>query len=98
MSFPTATDLNRQGPRINAMPIAFERFASSRRAGIEALLDRWLPPEDVRPREVHRAMRYATLGPGKRVRPVLALAVAEMFGASPEPAGEAGVAIEMIHT
>lgn len=39
-----------------------------------------LPPAEQRPEAVHRAMRYALTGAGKRVRPVLTLAVAELFG------------------
>jgi geranylgeranyl pyrophosphate synthase len=43
-------------------------------------------------------MRYAALGPGKRIRPVLTLAVAEMFGArDPEPVVDLGVAVELVH-
>jgi geranylgeranyl pyrophosphate synthase len=43
-------------------------------------------------------MRYAALGPGKRIRPVLTLAVAEMLGArDPEPVVDLGVAVELVH-
>jgi len=39
-----------------------------------------LPPAQERPERVHGAMLYALTSPGKRLRPALALAVAEIFG------------------
>jgi geranylgeranyl diphosphate synthase type II len=43
-------------------------------------------------------MRYAVLGPGKRVRPVLTLAVADLFGAADlEPVTDLAVAVELVH-
>ncbi len=44
------------------------------------------------------AIRYALLGPGKRIRPQLVLASAETFGVAPELALDAACAIEMVHT
>lgn len=43
------------------------------------------------------AMRYAVLGPGKRLRPALALAACEACGARPEIALPAAAAIEILH-
>ena len=43
-------------------------------------------------------MRYALDGGGKRLRPVLCLAVAEAAGADPEEALPAATAIELVHT
>jgi geranylgeranyl pyrophosphate synthase len=56
-----------------------------------------LPPPEERPEPVHRAMHYALTGPGKRVRPVLALAVAELFGARAAPVLDLACAVEMVH-
>jgi len=43
-------------------------------------------------------MRYAALGSGKRVRPVLTLAVADLFGArDPESVVDLGCAVELVH-
>ena len=44
------------------------------------------------------AIRYALLGPGKRIRPLLTLASAETFGVNPKEALDAACAIEMVHT
>ena len=43
------------------------------------------------------AMRYACLGGGKRLRPLLVLASAQLFGVSREAALQVGAAIEMVH-
>ncbi|RXK55994.1 polyprenyl synthetase family protein [Oleiharenicola lentus] len=60
-------------------------------------LDRLLPPGTTRPARLHEAMRYALLGGGKRLRPVLVLAASDLFGARHD-ALAAAVAIECIHT
>jgi geranylgeranyl diphosphate synthase type II len=43
------------------------------------------------------AMRYSTLGGGKRIRGVLALEFCRVFGGTPSKAGCAAAAVEMIH-
>lgn len=60
-------------------------------------LDRLVPAGATRPARIHEAMRYALLGGGKRLRPVLTLAAADLFGAKHD-ALPAAVAIECIHT
>ena len=65
---------------------------------MERRLPALLPSEAERPASIHRAMRYAALGPGKRIRPILTLAVAEMFGARDlEPVVDVGAAVELVH-
>ena len=64
---------------------------------IDDAFDGLLPvPEDNSARLVE-AMRYAAIGGGKRVRPLLLATVAEMYGASRASAVYAGAAIEAIH-
>ena len=48
----------------------------------EQALDRCLPPAEQSPAALHRAMRYAVLGGGKRLRPLLVYAAAHAFGES----------------
>ena len=67
------------------------------RARVERLLDSHLPPADTEPRSLHGAMRYATLGGGKRMRPLLCYATAETLGLAPEAVDEAACAVELIH-
>ncbi len=56
-----------------------------------------LPREDLPPEPLHQAMRYSCLGPGKRLRPALAMASAEAVGATAESVLDAGCAIEFVH-
>lgn len=66
-------------------------------ADIDAAFDSLLPvPEDPRAR-LFEAMRYATIGGGKRVRPLLVAAVAEMYGVDRNAAVRVGAAIESVH-
>jgi geranylgeranyl diphosphate synthase, type II len=48
--------------------------------------------------ELAEAVRYALQGGGKRIRPVLCLAVAEAAGAPPPMAAPAAAAVELVHT
>ncbi len=47
---------------------------------------------------VYNAMRYSLLAGGKRIRPVLTVAVSKMLGGSLDDALTAGCAIECVHT
>jgi farnesyl diphosphate synthase len=66
-------------------------------ARMESALSRLLPPAHVAPARLHEAMRYAVLGGGKRVRPLLAFAAGEVSSAAPERLEIAAAAVEMIH-
>ncbi len=48
-------------------------------ARVERGLDQFLPRADTRPARLHTAMRYSLEAGGKRLRPVLVLAAAELF-------------------
>jgi farnesyl diphosphate synthase len=64
---------------------------------IDGAFDALLPvPGDARAR-LFEAMRYAAIGGGKRLRPLLLTAVADMYGVQRESAIRAAVAIEAIH-
>ncbi|MEP6939894.1 MAG: farnesyl diphosphate synthase [Rudaea sp.] len=60
-------------------------------------LARALPDEGDAPVELHKAMRYAVLGGGKRLRPVLVYATGSALGAAPERLDAAAAAVEIIH-
>ncbi|MCH9651857.1 MAG: polyprenyl synthetase family protein [Deltaproteobacteria bacterium] len=66
-------------------------------AVVEEALGRLLPPSSERPESVHRAMGYALTSPGKRLRPVLTLVVAEIFGLRQRRVLEIACAVEMVH-
>jgi farnesyl diphosphate synthase len=63
----------------------------------ESALARFLPGSDSIPARLHDAMRYATLGGGKRVRPLLAHAAGQLTGATPDKLDIVASAVEMIH-
>ena len=66
-------------------------------ARVESALDRHLPPADTLPMRLHEAMRYAVLGGGKRLRPVLVYAAGEALGAEPAHMDAPACAVEFIH-
>jgi farnesyl diphosphate synthase len=68
----------------------------------EALLDRLLDPgpvagERARPARLLEAMRYASLGGGKRFRPFLVVESAALFAVPKERSLMAGAALECVH-
>jgi len=68
-------------------------------AQTEQALDKLLPPTDTRPARIHEAMRYSLQAGGKRLRPALVLAAAELFpGNNKSDPLPAVVAIECVHT
>lgn len=67
-------------------------------ARVEQGLALHLPAAGDRPARLHDAMRYAIEGGGKRLRPVLVLAAAELFGVTDDTALPAAVALECVHT
>ena len=66
-------------------------------ARMEVALQRFLPASETAPERLHRAMRYAVLGGGKRVRPLLAFAAGELAEADPARVEVVAAAVEMIH-
>src|SRR5271167_1990199 len=81
---------------------AFAARLAESGAAIERELDILLkaeprPGEPARPERLIEAMRYATLGGGKRLRPFLAVETARALGRADKGPGRAGVAIECVH-
>ena len=76
-------------------------WIAARRAELDRLFEtRLAPPEDGDPGRLLEAMRYSLLAPGKRIRPLLALAAAETVApASADPADVmlACAAVELVH-
>ena len=61
-------------------PSQFDDWMAHELAAVEAALDAWVPAGA--PAGLGEAMRYAVLGGGKRVRPLLAYAAGEVAGYS----------------
>ncbi|KFK40254.1 hypothetical protein AALP_AA3G350400 [Arabis alpina] len=68
----------------------------SKAESVNRALDEAIPLTE--PLNIHKAMRYAILAGGKRVRPILCLAVCELLGGEERLAIPAACAVEMIHT
>ena len=67
------------------------------RGRVESVLDRVLPAESAEPSRLHRAMRYAALGEGKRIRPLLVYATGTAIGVAPATLDAPAAAVELIH-
>nr|WP_316614394.1 farnesyl diphosphate synthase [uncultured Ruminococcus sp.] len=65
---------------------------------IEAAIERCIPQEKVAEQKLIDAVRYSLSLKGKRVRPSLTLAFAELCGGSVEAAMPFACAVEMVHT
>src|SRR5579863_1958569 len=64
----------------------------------DAVIERLIPvPPDLEAR-VYEAMRYASLAPGKRLRPFLVLASAHLFAVARRSALQVAAAIELVHS
>ena len=79
------------------MNSSFTDWMAATQGRTEAALSRLLPARDSIPQRLHDAMRYATLGGGKRVRPLLVFAAGELSNAPPERLAIAACAVELIH-
>ncbi len=76
---------------------ALDQYLQQCKKQVDQALEQWLPHETVQPTHLHKAMRYATLGDGKRVRPMLVYAAGKALGIAPEQLHGAASAVELIH-
>lgn len=76
----------------------FEKLLNQRAKIVDAALDFYLPRESDYPEKIHRAMRYSALAGGKRLRPVMVMESAKLFGLPFEKVLPTACGIEMIHT
>ncbi|PHV08138.1 geranyl transferase [Janthinobacterium sp. BJB412] len=79
------------------MTAAFDDWMKTVQAASETDMAALLPAADLVPAKLHEAMRYALLGGGKRVRPLLVYAAGALFGADADTLRRAAAAVEMIH-
>ena len=73
----------------------FEAWMQRELQRVEEALSAWVPADA--PAGLGEAMRYAVLGGGKRLRPLLVLAAAAAVDGHPEAALRAACAVELIH-
>ena len=87
---------------VDTLEAAFQSRLVTVADSIEATLDELLSPqtragEVIRPARLLEAMRYSTLGGGKRLRPFLVVETARLLGVEGAGPLRAGAALEMIH-
>ena len=73
-------------------------YLAAQREVVDRALERLLPAADEWPSVLHRAIRHSVFAGGKRLRPILCLAAAEVFGAPAGDVLEPACGLEMIHT
>jgi len=77
--------------------LAWAVWCSERQRRIEDVLEQALPAADRVPVALSRAMRYAVLDGGKRMRPLLAYAAGEVVAAPPKSVDAVAAAVELVH-
>ncbi len=79
----------------NQLPL--DQYFQICRQRIDQALTELLPSPERMPEHLHQAMRYALLGGGKRIRPILVFATAEAFTTEAVRATPAACAVEAVH-
>lgn len=64
---------------------------------IEKQIETFFSVPQIPQKSVFEAMRYAICGGGKRIRPVLTMAVADIFGGDAEDAAKVALSVECVH-
>lgn len=75
-----------------------KKYLDQKREIIDEALNQYLPPETEYPQTIHEAMRYSVFAGGKRLRPILVIAAAEVVGGRAEDVLPTACGIELIHT
>ncbi|MGD2117286.1 MAG: (2E,6E)-farnesyl diphosphate synthase [Chromatiales bacterium] len=75
----------------------FHEFLLFSQHRVENALSEYLPDENKVPTRLHQAMRYAALGPGKRIRPMLVYAAGQALGIKIDQLNAPACAVELIH-
>lgn len=65
---------------------------------LEGPLNKFLPPENTEPKNLHKAMRYSVFSGGKRIRPGILIESAKVCGGKETAAIPLACAVEFIHT
>ncbi len=80
------------------MSVDIEKYLEEKRQLVDRYLEAHLPPVGTSPAVLHEAIRYSLLAGGKRIRPILTIAVAEAIGSPPASLLPVACAFEFIHT
>ena len=82
-------------PTVSAPSFDLSTWSAQHLQRVEQALEQWIDPHA--PANLGQAMRYAVLGAGKRLRPLLVLAACEAVGGPLAQALRAACAVELIH-
>ena len=72
-------------------------YLSAKKEIIDGELGKYMPMKTEYPQSIHEAIRYSVFSGGKRLRPILMLAVGEMFFQDERKLLPASCAVELIH-
>ena len=97
MSVARATMAAQSGPADGRTQPSFADWTAACVESTERALEQLLPPADELPASLHAGMRYAVLGNGKRVRPLLVFAAGQCVGAPAAALEAAACGVELIH-
>ena len=75
----------------------FQEWLSEHSARTESALESLLDSDQTTPKQLHKAMRYAAQGGGKRIRPLLVYAAGSLGDVKVEALDAPAVAVECIH-
>ena len=84
-------------PSLDGAADELQQWCDPIRGQIDQRLDQLTQPAQGSCPELTAAMRYSLLAPGKRVRPLLALLVADHFGENPDALIDFSCALELVH-
>jgi geranylgeranyl diphosphate synthase type II len=73
-------------------------YSIERRRWVEEALEHFIPPASSEPHSLHQSVRYSLFCGGKRLRPLLTIAGAEIVGGNPQHVLPLACAVECIHT
>lgn len=82
---------------VPSLPLAFPAYLKTKKQAVDQALAEYLPEKGF-PQRLHDAMRYSLFAGGKRIRPVMTIAAAELCGSTEEMAMPVACALELIHT
>jgi geranylgeranyl diphosphate synthase type II len=75
-----------------------QRYLARGKEMVDLELETRLPGDSRLPAALREAMRFALIGSGKRIRPILVLAISEMYRADPRRILPIACAVELVHT
>ena len=79
-------------------PKSLDSYFQKQTLRLERALDGFLPKPSQNLAQIHEAMRYSVLNGGKRIRPLLCLAVCDTLGGDEKEAMIPACAVELIHS